>query len=131
MKFTLYTLGIALLMSCSVRKHPQIICETLQETAKITVEMLASEETDNPKYELYGVAFDNAIGDYAAFIKIIFRRGDGQIFGVFTDVDGQYKIELTPGVYELECAHPGFISYKSEFTAIEGMREKMNVYLED
>lgn len=93
--------------------------------------MLDSTETDESHYELFGTAIDNQTGEPAPFLKIIFRSNGVFIKGCTTDWDGNFNLKLEPGVYQMECVYAGYETYTSEITALDGMREKMQISLGD
>lgn len=119
-----------IILSCGTTE-PVIICGAMDAPLKISAKMIDSYETEDSLYELYGYAVDNQTGEPAPFLKILFRSNDVFITGCTTDWDGNFKIKLDPGVYQMECAYAGYETYTSELTALDGIREKMQISLGD
>ncbi len=127
--FLLFDL-ILLFTGCSHLHEPILICDELI-VSFIEVRMVETEETDSPNYILYGTAWDRSVVEPAFAIRIKFVRKDGFVTGVITDLDGNFKIELSPGVYRMEVSYPGYNEYTSELTALDGMKEKMEILIGD
>lgn len=125
----LYSL-LFLFDGCSHLHEPILICEELV-VSSIEVKMVETEETDSLNYILYGTAWDRSVAEPAFAIRIKFVRKDGFVTGVITDLDGNFKIELSPGVYRMEISYPGYNEYTSEITALDGMKEKIEILIGD
>ncbi|TNE77405.1 MAG: hypothetical protein EP333_00850 [Bacteroidetes bacterium] len=128
MRLLLLSIILLLYSGCSHLHEPILICEELI-VSSIELKMVETVETDSPNYILYGTAWDRSVAEPAFAVRIKFLRKDGFVTGVITDLDGNFKIELSPGVYGMEVSYPGYNQYTSELTALDGMKEKIQILI--
>ncbi len=72
-----------------------------------------------------GIVKDNISGEPLIGVNIIYAPGKG----VVTDINGQYKMSLDPGVYELSYSYIGYITKKQPLTIASGDKKTLNVGL--
>ena len=62
-----------------------------------------------------GIVTDKSIGEPLIGVNVIYGVGQGTV----TDINGEYRLKLEPGTYEIEVSYIGFISQKKTFTVVD------------
>jgi hypothetical protein len=62
-----------------------------------------------------GIVTDKSIGEPLIGVNVIYGVGQGTV----TDINGEYRLKLEPGTYEIEVSYIGFISQKKTFTVAD------------
>lgn len=126
---------LLLLFSCRTNRETIEVCGGINNDGKIKVEMVSTEETSEDYYTLWGSAFGVDLGEPMPFVKIKLVLRDtslvSKVTGTITDIDGNFSIDLMPGIYDMEISYVGYESYASELTALEEMKEELRIELEN